>query len=56
VRLAPGETQIVTFTLPVEKLAFLDRAMQWRVEPGAYEVRVGGSSADTHAASFEITG
>jgi beta-glucosidase len=56
VRLAPGETQTVTFTLPVEKLAFLDRAMQWRVEPGAYEVRVGGSSADTHAASFEITG
>ncbi len=55
VHLAPGETQTVTFTLPVEKLAFLDREMQWRVEPGAYEVRVGGSSAETRAASFEIT-
>jgi beta-glucosidase len=54
VELAPGESRIVSFTLPAEKLAFLDREMRWRVEPGTFEVRVGGSSVDTRSASFEV--
>lgn len=56
VHLAPGETRTVTFTLPAEKLTFLDREMQWRIEPGAFEVLVGGSAADTQAVFFEVVG
>lgn len=54
VHLAPGETKTVVFTLRAEKLAFLDREMQWGVEPGAFEVLVGGSSAETKTASFAV--
>jgi len=45
--LQPGGTATVTFTLPAEKLAFWDeRTHGFVVEPGAYDVMVGASSAD----------
>jgi len=46
VRLQPGETQTVTFELDVQRLGFLDAHIQHVVEPGAFEVMVGSSSAD----------
>jgi beta-glucosidase len=46
-RLAPGESRRVSFELKAEDLAFYDVARRgWRVEPGAFELRVGASSAD----------
>jgi beta-glucosidase len=45
-RLQPGETKQVRFVLHPEDLALLDKDMNWRVEPGAFEVLVGSSSAD----------
>ncbi len=43
----PGEKKTVTFTVPAEKLAFYDETTHaFVVEPGAYEIQVGGSSAD----------
>ena len=44
VRLEPGETRTVRFTLGPEHLRLLDRRMEWVVEPGVFEVMVGGSS------------
>jgi beta-glucosidase len=46
VSLNAGETKKVTFTLtPKRDLKMLDRNNEWVVEPGAFEVKVGTSSA-----------
>ena len=47
ISLRPGETRSVSFTVAPERLAFWDeRRKAWVVEPGAFEVMVGSSSAD----------
>jgi len=46
VRLAPGETKSVTFTLTPDDLALWDRSMHFVVEPGVFRVMVGSSSED----------
>ena len=46
VSLKPGETKRVTFTLRPDDLRILDRDMEWTVEPGEFEVRIGASSED----------
>jgi len=46
VRLAPGESRDVSFTLGREQLQMLDADMRWVVEPGTFRVLVGGSSRD----------
>ncbi len=46
VTLQPGERKTLTFTLPAEKLAFWDdQSHGFVVEPGAFDVMVGTSSA-----------
>jgi beta-glucosidase len=48
--LQPGEKKTVTFTLPAEKLALYDvKTHGFLVEPGAFDVMVGGSSDDIRA-------
>ena len=43
----PGDTRTVSFTVSPERLAFWDEKRRaWIVEPGAFEVMVGSSSAD----------
>jgi beta-glucosidase len=57
VHLEPGQTCTVTFHLPVNALAYLNRDMQLVVEPGTVDVMVGSSSADIHqTGTFEIVG
>ena len=47
ISLQPGETKTVTFPLPAGKLAIWDeKAHDFVVEPGAFDVMVGASSAD----------
>lgn len=46
VHLKPGETKTVRFTLTPEDLELLDANMNWVVEPGDFEVRIGSSSED----------
>ncbi|MDT0341097.1 glycoside hydrolase family 3 C-terminal domain-containing protein [Streptomyces litchfieldiae] len=48
VRLAPGESRELSFTVPLaEALGFFDVAhSRWTVEPGAYAVQAGASSRD----------
>ncbi len=46
VSLKAGESKDVSFTITPEKLSFLNLRMQRVVEPGDFEVMVGGSSRD----------
>lgn len=49
ITLQPGETKTVTFLIGREQMEFLGEALQPVVEPGGFEVLVGGSSANTHS-------
>ncbi|MFT2010519.1 glycoside hydrolase family 3 C-terminal domain-containing protein [Pontibacter sp. 13R65] len=46
VTLAPGERRTITFLLRPNDLSLYDRDMNWVVEPGDFEIRVGSSSQD----------
>jgi beta-glucosidase len=46
ISLQPGETRTVVFKLSPDDLALLDKDMNWTVEPGEFEIRIGSSSAD----------
>jgi len=57
VTLEPGERRSVTFRLAADALAFTGVDGRLRLEPGAFEVRLGTSSADLPlAARLELTG
>ncbi len=57
VKLEPGEARRVTFDLPARSLAYYDEgAKGWVVEPAAYRVYVGPSSAELLQAPFRVTG
>jgi len=42
IRLAPGEKQIVQFTLTALQMSFADENGKWILEPGEFKVWVGG--------------
>ena len=55
VALQPGETRTVRFTLTPDDLSLLDQNLQRVVEPGAFRVMVGASSADIRLnGEFEV--
>lgn len=54
VHLEPGEVQIVEFALPVDSLAFYNNDEQRVLEPGTFQVFVGGSSLAPLAGEFEV--
>ena len=54
VTLSPGETRTVTFTLHTDDLGFYGRDDRWRVEPGEFELWVGGDSEATLGTRFRL--
>jgi len=55
ITLAPGEKKTLHFTLHPEDLSILDKNMNWSVEPGKFEIRIGASSTDIRLKKeFEI--
>jgi beta-glucosidase len=55
VRLAPGESKDVVFTVPVGQLGYHGRDLAYVVDPGRLEVKVGSSSVDViDAGTVEI--
>lgn len=46
VTLEPGETKTVSFEITPSHLELLDSNMNWTVEPGEFEIRIGASSED----------
>lgn len=57
VRLEPGETNLVTFTIEHSALRFFDnKRHEWVAEPGRFEAFVAASSTDIRCrAAFELT-
>lgn len=55
VKLAPGETKTVKFTVTPESLKFFDdKAHEWVAEPGKFKALIGASSTDIrHTVPFE---
>jgi beta-glucosidase len=56
ITLQPGERQTVRFTLGPRELGFYNQDMQWVVEPGAFTVWIGRSSAEGLEGRFVVRG
>jgi len=54
IRLKPGETQKVTLQLYTHELGFHDPEMHYVIEPGQFDIQVGGSSQSGLTDSFEL--
>jgi len=54
IRLLAGESRVVAFEIPVASLGFTNAAMQYVVEPGAFEVYIGPNSAEGLTGKFEV--
>jgi beta-glucosidase len=54
IAIGPGEMRTVTFEIGPEHLSFHGADMTRAVEPGAFEVMVGGSSLDLLSATLEV--
>ncbi|MEI6947116.1 beta-glucosidase BglX [Paraflavisolibacter sp. H34] len=44
VRLEPGESKTLTFTIDREKLSFYNQQMQWGAEAGTFKIMIGNAS------------
>ena len=55
ISLAPGECRTVSFEVRREQLEFLDEAMQKTVEPGQFELMVGGNSTNMQSIVLRVT-
>src|SRR5437764_2135230 len=54
VPLQPGETRTVTFEIGPDQLAYHDADMKRVVEPGRFDVMVGGNSVDVRSAVLDV--
>ena len=55
ISLAAGEKKTVKFRLTPEHLSFLDKNLEWVVEPGMFKVMIGSSSEDIRLnGEFEV--
>lgn len=54
VNLKRGETKTVTFTITPEDLKFYNQALEYKNEPGEFEVMVGPNSRDLQKLSFTL--
>jgi beta-glucosidase len=54
ITLQPGEKRVVEFEIGFDQLSFLNETMQRVVEPGMFEIMVGGSSVDVQTVQLEV--
>ena len=54
IKLGPGESKTVTFTLTVDDLAFYHYDLSRSAEPGLFKVYVGGNSKDVLETEFTL--
>jgi len=55
INLKTGDTKIVSFKITSDMLSFLDKDMNPVVEPGKFNIMIGGNSVDLITTSFEVT-
>jgi beta-glucosidase len=55
ITLGPGETRSVEFTLGPGELSFLNREVNRVVEPGSFNIMVGGNSDDLIDTTLNVT-
>ncbi|HJP86613.1 MAG TPA: glycoside hydrolase family 3 N-terminal domain-containing protein [Gemmatimonadaceae bacterium] len=56
ITLQPGQSRTITFRLGPDAFALYDHEMRRVIEPGAFTIYVGTSSADTMSAPLQVTG
>jgi beta-glucosidase len=54
VHIEPGQASDVEFTLTASDLAFYDASLEFRAEPGDFQVFIGPNSSETKQASFTL--
>jgi beta-glucosidase len=54
IMLQPGESKEITFTITQHDLSFYRKDMSFGVEPGKFEVYIGGNSRDLKKTGFEL--
>ncbi|MFC1552432.1 glycoside hydrolase family 3 N-terminal domain-containing protein [Candidatus Latescibacterota bacterium] len=54
ITLTPGEKRTVEFEVTPDELSFLDVDMNRIVEPGTFDIMVGGNSVDLYTVSIEV--
>lgn len=55
IKLQAGESKTLTFVIDNEKLAFYNQALEFKSEPGAFNLMIGSSSSDIRlSTSFEL--
>jgi beta-glucosidase len=54
ISLKKGETKTVTFTLTPEALKFYNQELEFKNEPGDFEVMVGPNSRDVQTLKFTL--
>ena len=55
IKLQPGESKTIRFTINKEKLSFYNDKLQWIAEPGEFDLMIGSSSEDIRLKdSFEL--
>ena len=52
--LKAGESKEIVFKISEETLKFWNAALKYVVEPGKFDVMIGGNSRDLLRASFEL--
>jgi beta-glucosidase len=55
ITLASGEARTIEFELTPDQLSFLDEHMERMVEPGLFDLMIGGSSEQLQVIQFEVT-
>ncbi len=56
VSIEPNQTKTVTFKITPQKLQFYNREMKRVVEPGTFQIMVGGNSVDLTSQTLEVIG
>jgi beta-glucosidase len=54
ISLKKGETKTVSFTITPEMLKYYNTDLKWVMDPGKFEVMIGGSSDQVLSKSFEV--
>lgn len=55
IRLNPGQSQTVSFTITPELLSFYDAGMKWVIEPGDFTIMIGTASDNTTEVKLKVT-